>query len=355
MQIAKLSIQNFKGIRDLELSFEDEAGQVRPLTLLLGDNGSGKTSVLQAIALVLSLATRRTAEPAQLDWPGFLAERVSSLGNTKVALEVVFGEDEQVAIDEAFRPWLKQNPSSPLNPANWPGIVDPAALRRLTLVYESGALSFAEGKPGERQMGGRFYIRELLKTQPGMRSLFKRVGDVFWFDQNRNLMTIGSRDKRGIERLRDFLVTWWGFHTSHRRTEETDYLGQLERRFSELFPGTRFLGVEPKPGYTSSSASDSYFLLEREGRVYDLAEMSSGEQAIFPLLYEFVRLGIARSVVLIDELELHLHPPQQQALLSALHRIGPDCQFIVTTHSPYLEQVTPDEEEIRLPGGHRCL
>jgi len=42
-------------------------------------------------------------------------------------------------------------------------------------------------------------------------------------------------------------------------------------------------------------------------------------------------------------------------LLAALRAIGPDCQFIVTTHSPYLEEATPDEFEIRLPGGRRCL
>ncbi|MFY0579234.1 AAA family ATPase [Cystobacter fuscus] len=188
-----------------------------------------------------------------------------------------------------------------------------------------------------------------------MRRYFAQVGDVFWFDQNRNLMSLGSEEQKGIERLREFLVGWWGFHTSTRKTEASDYLGRLEKRFSDLFPGTAFIGVEPRASARDASAVDSYFLLERNGRVYDLAEMSSGEQAVFPLLYEFVRLDISRSVVLIDELELHLHPPQQQALISALRRIGPDCQFIVTSHSPYLEAVVPDDDEVRLPGGQRCL
>jgi predicted ATP-dependent endonuclease of OLD family len=83
--------------------------------------------------------------------------------------------------------------------------------------------------------------------------------------------------------------------------------------------------------------------------------MSSGEQAVFPLIYEFVRLDIAKSLVLIDELELHLHPPQQQALLGALPKIGRDCQFIITTHSPYLADVIPTENEVRLDGGRRSL
>ena len=121
-----------------------------------------------------------------------------------------------------------------------------------------------------------------------------------------------------------------------------------------VFSGVKFVGVAPR-GTGAGGISDFYFLLDREGKVFDISEMSSGEQAVFPLIYEFIRLDIAKSIVLIDELELHLHPPQQQALLAALPKLGPDCQFIITTHSSYLEGVIPVEHEIRLEGGHSCL
>jgi predicted ATPase len=122
-----------------------------------------------------------------------------------------------------------------------------------------------------------------------------------------------------------------------------------------VFPGTRFVGIMPRGGVTTPRANDFYFLIDRDGRAYDLAEMSSGEQAVFPLVYEFVRLDIKRSVVLIDELELHLHPPEQQRLLAALSRVGPDCQFIITTHSEFLSSAIPNEQEVRLDRGTRCL
>ena len=41
-------------------------------------------------------------------------------------------------------------------------------------------------------------------------------------------------------------------------------------------------------------------------------------------------------------LELHLHPPEQQRLLAALPRVGPDCQFIITTHSEFLSSALPE-------------
>lgn len=121
------------------------------------------------------------------------------------------------------------------------------------------------------------------------------------------------------------------------------------------------VGVEAisSRGYIGASgpfgANDFYFLLEAQGRTYDLAEMSSGEQAVFPLVYEFVRLDISNSIVLIDELELQLHPPEQQRLLASLPRLGASCQFVISTHSPYLTDAIPNEHGIRLEGGSRCL
>ena len=144
-------------------------------------------------------------------------------------------------------------------------------------------------------------------------------------------------------------------YTSNIPDKGKTYIKELEERFAQLFPGTVFRGIAPRQGVVAPTAKDFYFLLERDGKLYDITEMASGEQAISPLLYEFVRLDIAKSVVLIDELELHLHPPQQQALLRGLRRIGPDCQFIITTHSPFLTEAIPDDEEVRLEGGRRCL
>ena len=226
-----------------------------------------------------------------------------------------------------------------------------------------------QGFAAINQFLGRYYVKSLLNTRPEMRAFFAQLGDVFWFDQHRNLGSsmMGRTDdvdrfpketeswSAGVEQLREFLVGWWAYYTSPARSGGKDYLALLEQRFAEIFPGTHFRGTVPRESISAPRARDLYFLLERDGRVYDLAEMSSGEQAVFPLIYEFVRLDIARSIVLIDELELHLHPPQQQALLGALRRIGPDCQFIISTHSPYLESLIPNEQEVRLPGGLRSL
>ena len=242
----------------------------------------------------------------------------------------------------------------------------PSELKQVKLIFQDGKLTSPGGSQAINQFSGRYYIGKLARTMPKFRDEYKTLGSVFWFDQMRNLgqSLYTAKDdenqpeysetwRSGVEQLRELLVGWWAHHTSER-SHGKDYIPDLEKKFNIVFSGVKFVGVAPR-GTGAGGISDFYFLLDRKGKVFDISEMSSGEQAVFPLIYEFIRLDIAKSIVLIDELELHLHPPQQQALLAALPNLGPDCQFIITTHSSYLEGVIPIEHEVRLEGGHSCL
>jgi predicted ATPase len=363
MKLTCAEIQNFKGLKSLTVDFEKN-GVIQPLTAFLGDNGSGKTTALQAIALTLSLATRRTPRIENFNWHGFLPERISSLGETHVRLKVTLDQSEVQATSQLFELW-KQS-LTPEQIREW-DIVAPSQLTEITLELENGRLISPQGWAAVNQFLGRYYIRWLSRRTSGLRDRYSELGDIFWFDQHRNLGAMlydereGSPDtlqregwQAGVEQLREFLVGWWGHHTTQQRRGR-DFIPPLEERFARVFPGTRFVGIMPRGDFTSPRANDFYFLLDRDSRIYDLAEMSSGEQAVFPLAYEFVRLNISRSIVLIDELELHLHPPEQQRLLASLPKIGPDCQFLITTHSEFLTSAIPNEYEVRLERGMRCL
>lgn len=74
-------------------------------------------------------------------------------------------------------------------------------------------------------------------------------------------------------------------------------------------------------------------------------QLSDGEKCLLAMVGDLARrLAIAnpglsdqlqgKGVVLIDEIELHLHPKWQREIIPALTRTFPNCQFIVTTHSP---------------------
>ena len=369
MKLRYATIDNFKGLKHLEIDFSSRTG-LRPITALLGDNGSGKTTCLQALALTLSMATRRTREPQSFAWHGFLPERVPNLGPTRVELAVELHPEEIAITSTLFKEWEASLPSDRRQTMK---LVPPASNPVVTLVYENGQVTSPLGFEAVTQFLGRYYVKALAAIRPAVRDNFRLLGDIFWFDQHRNLGTrifSGTYTGRGVpieeppregwqagvEQLREYLVGWWGFHTTPAaKRNGKDYIPALQQHMDHVFPGTRFIGLGQRDSMTEARANDFYFLIDRDGRIYDLAEMSSGEQAVFPVAYDFVRLDISRSIVLIDELELHLHPPEQQRLLAALPLIGPDCQFIITTHSDFLSAAIPNEHEVRLSGGTRCL
>ena len=72
MKVVRLALKNFKRFGNLELDFTDSfTGEPEPLTLIQGSNGSGKTSILQAIAAMLGVATGKLTSLRDLQWPGY--------------------------------------------------------------------------------------------------------------------------------------------------------------------------------------------------------------------------------------------------------------------------------------------
>jgi len=85
--------------------------------------------------------------------------------------------------------------------------------------------------------------------------------------------------------------------------------------------------------------------IDLDERTLDVEQLSDGERGILSLVLDITtRLAQAnpqssspldeKAVVLIDELELHLHPGWQREIVERLTRTFPNCQFICTTHSP---------------------
>jgi predicted ATP-dependent endonuclease of OLD family len=89
--------------------------------------------------------------------------------------------------------------------------------------------------------------------------------------------------------------------------------------------------------------------LARNGEFHYAAGMSGGELQMLRFVTNLTAYRAVRSVVLIDELELHLHPRWQRNLLDFCRRGGGgDNQFIVTTHSESILRYVDPAEVVRL-------
>ena len=92
----------------------------------------------------------------------------------------------------------------------------------------------------------------------------------------------------------------------------------------------------------------------KNSREIIINQLSDGEKCLLALVGDLAwRFAIAnpsldeprhgKGVVLIDEIELHLHPKWQREIIPSLIRTFPNCQFIITTHSPQvLSHVQPE-------------
>lgn len=95
-------------------------------------------------------------------------------------------------------------------------------------------------------------------------------------------------------------------------------------------------------------------MLEREIGTLSLNQLSDGEQRLFSLFVDIARqlsinnpddtIGKGEAIILIDEIDVHLHPKWQRKIVPALEDLFPNCQFIATTHSPFVIQATRREQ-----------
>ncbi len=237
--------------------------------------------------------------------------------------------------------------------------LEPGNNKILKVVLDGEDWQVGNREEDRLQFLGRNYVQKTLKKNPAIRSKFAKLPGVFWFDQYR-LKTSdtgntedGKKDDiasiESIASLRPYLLDWTEKRKTPNYNSENDYYLKLENYYKRIFKGRSFAGLEP----STNQGDEPFFVLNDENRTYDIVEMSGGEYSVFPILYEFVRQQIAYSIVLIDELDLNLHPPLAQFFVNQLPKLSPTSQFIFTTHSEAVTEIIGNDEIYRLKGGSK--
>lgn len=352
MKIQNIKLKHFKKFRDQELDFTDpETGLAEDLIVLIGVNGAGKTSILQAIASTLGTATERLKKPADLDWPGFNYELLGSSWRgspTNVNINVQFSKSELQAISEFHQKLREMGRDLPVSPAQ----------EYLVNLKWQGESVKANSAAELFQFKGREYAKQLSSSE-GF-SVFERVGTVFWYTEQRTATSLTPEDPKNQleiteDILRDRLAKWQMIHEKYSKNGKSfrpgakDLYAEIARIYKTVFPGREFAGLEMRDNIDNILTEPWFYIYNSKNKTqYEFSEMSGGERATFPILLDFMNWNIHNSVILIDEIELHLHPPMQQALLRTLPKLGKNNQFIITTHSDYVAQLVPESSIRRI-------
>lgn len=361
MKLKELVLRNYKRFSDTHppLNFCDEWGEPLDMVLLVGENGCGKSSVLQAIAAVVGGAVRPGFSPAELDWPGFDYRHIhSGRREIELAATLCFTEDEMAATREYAERIAGQRPNQTfIQPGNEPEV-------RYQLQFGENRIS-APNSQLFFQAQGYQYALQLRRFEPDYLRLFDRVGSIYWYTEQRNSASVtlsqaGNRPADATQvstnddELRKLLAKWYRFHRDalgEGRTPgpgQRDIFAALNQLYQKLFPGRSLAYSAPRMAPDELFEDIEDFFLSQDGKEYEVSGMSGGERAIFPLLIDFANWNINNSIILIDEVGLHLHPPLQQALVRALPKLGKNNQFILTTHSDYVASLFQEHQIKRL-------
>jgi predicted ATP-binding protein involved in virulence len=120
------------------------------------------------------------------------------------------------------------------------------------------------------------------------------------------------------------------------------------RALNAFMPEYTSLRIERKPRMR--------MLIDKNNQSFNILQLSQGEKSLLALVGDIARRlaimnpGLAKpldgeGIVLIDEIDLHLHPRWQRTIVRRLREAFPNCQFILTTHSPL---VVSDPDNIRV-------
>lgn len=329
MWIEEFSLENIRCFDKISLRFGNKIGPY-PWVTLLSENGNGKSTILQSIGLMLAGPEYSSQLlPRPLGWlkkenqPGKISIRVhkDECDSGEYGIEkkrTAFGYSmhvtgtEKVSIRNKFYSepgfhespdkiltWLRQNAFSSGN-SGWFG-VGYGAFRRLTRAHQI--------------------------IVPSLQPQARATNYITQFKEDEGLAS--------FERWMIFL-DYQKAKTHDPKSKSMFDLGISA--INALLPnGVKFNSIDPT----------GLIIFDVNGERVPTISLSDGYRSVLALGGDLVwRLITAfpnspnplheRGVVLIDELDIHLHPSWQRQIAGWLRRQFPNVQFIVTTHSPFV-------------------
>jgi energy-coupling factor transporter ATP-binding protein EcfA2 len=334
VRLHRVRVENFRCIVQQELSLLNPEGSPRPLTLIVGPNMSGKTTLLDAI----HIAYEGIANARDPKWhPGLDPDdptlRPDPNGPIEVAIDFSLHEGEHAALAR-----LEEALGGQLG-------VEPAALYSIVFRWppagsDHGVVS-ARPANAQRAFRGRALTAIALSRKVVTEKILDEVGGIVYLDQNRRGRIAHAARKHDLssalrERAVPRDVIGWLVRAAlldqkwNPQLQGESQWQRVKRLFGRLATPAAIDDMTP--------SDEGYDLrLQRDGRHYYSSGMSSGERQLLRLVANMVFVRTVRSVVLIDELELNLHPRWQRSVLRFCQTGGDDDnQFIVTTHSDTL-------------------
>ncbi|MBF0182095.1 MAG: AAA family ATPase [Magnetococcales bacterium] len=346
MYLKKITLRNIRGFKELDFDLERPGNQYAGWTVFTGGNGSGKSTLLKAVALCLvGCDTARSLLPDFNGWirkgaeqeVSFIQLDIVRIGMDDYVTQAVYPQNDLIKMEVVFKHNERHTNIQNILPMSIDGFI----LRQ----NPHGWFSCGYG-PFRRMFGASTEaVRQMVSpTTERFVTMFHEAASLAEADQW--LKTLKHKTLEG-------------------RQEETDLLKLILEILSDA--------LLPNDVVLDRVDSDGLWLKDRGGTRLSWSDMSDGFRSVLALMVDILRhlvnaygirdlydrggdgeIRIKRSgVILIDEIDAHLHPSWQQEIGFWLKRHFPKIQFLVTSHSPLVCQaadqngifVLPDDDD----------
>lgn len=313
MKIEYICIENFRGIRRFEVD------RLSALNVIAGANGAGKTSVLTAVKILLSWLIARLRNPRGRGLAVSDSDITRGADFCTLRLRLDNGVEWQI---------YKQRSSVRRASSAETRLAD--MTQYANIVAEQVA---ASPETADLMLIDAYGVNRVVDETP------MRV---------RKTHKLSPLDALSVEMSNS--VNFHDFFTWYREMEDIE--NERMRETGTLVTDRRLDAVR----CTITDFMDGYgdfrvqrgpkaFVISKDGVKFNFNELSDGEKSYLALVMDISRkLAMTHpamddprkgeGIILIDEIDLHLHPAWQRTVLEKMRKAFPNCQFLITTHSP---------------------
>lgn len=355
MEIKQFHLENFGRFASLEVLLAPTENVNSNVTVLVGNNGAGKTSILMALAISLSwfVARLRTEKGSGSLIP--VENIFNGAAFASVNIEVIdqqkclpnLDTQEYVNLDKHLYNWTvtktnrgKKGQQSKLNDASRLA----GYYRNALTQNEQCNLPLIAFYPVERMVLDiplRIRKKHSFEQLDGYDNSLNQGVDFRrffeWFREREDSENESSIPQEVLDKILETISNendlWHQLKHSYRDRQLT----AVRSAITTLIPEFSNLKVSRKPRLHMS--------VDKDGETFNVLQLSQGEKSLMALVGDIARrLAMMNpslenplhgdGIVLIDEVDMHLHPTWQRSLIERLTSTFPNCQFLLTTHSP---------------------
>lgn len=342
MRITSLKLANLRAIETAEFRFQPG------FNLIVGVNGVGKSTVLDALRICMSRIFPSTTESRAKAISFAINDIRSSFPFLDVELSLAIGVDE---FRFTRRQWREAFAADD---------VDNIEKLRQEILHSERLRDRARNLLRELEESHGVFDSDTFTPSrvelKGAASTATVAPNCVFFSTNRSVSsasTAKSRAVGGISAAYAEALVPRPMYVA----QFADWIQVQEALAKEHSAAKRHLAVLRSavdrflPTYENlrpAGENSSHLLIDQGGTSLDVAQLSDGERGMLALVLDLTRrlsqanpslddpLSEGHAVVLIDEIDLHLHPKWQRQIVHNLTATFPRCQFIATTHSPQI-------------------